>query len=151
MDGWNRIWKHKKFANSQKYKYFLAFIVPIFLYNSEIWSMTSNLKDRIDAFQRRLIRRVINIKYPKKISTEELNKKMKYEKWSDKIEARRLRMWGHMVRLPEDTPVQKAMAEAERIVKKPTGRPTQTWLGVMKKQIEELGLSWEEAKEAAQD
>ena len=32
METWTNIWQHKKFKDKQKYKYFLAFVEPIFLY-----------------------------------------------------------------------------------------------------------------------
>ena len=59
-------------------------------------------------------------------------------------------MWGHMVRLEPETPVQQAMLEARRPVKRPQGHPPNTWIREMEKQLISIGYTWEEAEEKAQ-
>ena len=49
-----------------------------------------------------------------------------------KVKQRRLSFFGHVCRLPEDTPVKIALKEAQRKTKKRRGRPKTTYL----KQIE---------------
>ena len=150
MEAWENIWKHKRIPLEQKHKYFKTFVEPVFLYNSELWTMSATLRGRINSFQRRLLRRAIHIRYPKKISTQELKKRLKYEDWDLRIDARRLRMWGHMVRLQPDTPVQQAMLEARRQVKRPQGHPPNTWIKTMETQLLSIVFTWEEAVEKAQ-
>ena len=71
--------------------------------------------------------------------------------WSKIIEIQRLRWLGHCFRLPEDSPAIQALREAERKVARPRGRPITTWLDIIKKQLQEIGISWEEAKIIALD
>ena len=40
---------------SVKTKLFKSYITPIFLYSSELWSLTNNMKRKVDSFQRRII------------------------------------------------------------------------------------------------
>ena len=42
--------------------------------------------------------------------------------------AGRLRWLGHVMRLEDDTPAKQALQEFLKLVKKPRGRPTTTWL-----------------------
>ena len=52
-----------------------------------------------------------------------------------KIQKRRLSFFGHVCRLPEDTPVKIALKEAKRVTKKPRGRPRTTFLKQIEKEL----------------
>ena len=60
-----------------------------------------------------MLRWMINIRWPKKISNEKLKKLVKYQEWSQKIEIRRLTWLGHLFRLPSECPAQIALKQAE--------------------------------------
>ena len=50
---------------------FDAYISSIFLYNSELWTLTSSIEKQIDSFQRRLLRKnILNIKWPSVMNNE---------------------------------------------------------------------------------
>ena len=106
-----------------------ALVGSIFLYNSELWTVTRNLEHKIDVFHRNLLRNILKIHFPKKISNEELYRKTKSIPWSKTIRKRRLSWLGHLLRLPEEAPAQKALTEFLRPVKRPPGRPITTWVG----------------------
>ncbi len=46
-----------------KVKVFNAFVRSIFMYNSELWTLTKKLENTVDIFQRLLLRRIINVKW----------------------------------------------------------------------------------------
>ena len=112
-----------------------AYVASIFLYNSETWTITKSQEEGIDVFQRKFLRMILNIKWPKKISNEELYEKTKQKRWSKEIKRRRLTWLGHLLRLPEDTPARQALCEALRKSKKPRGKPRLTWLGLISKDL----------------
>ena len=145
-------WKNNRTTIKTKVKIFNSLIASIFLYNSYLWSTNSSREGAIDSFQRRLLRHAINIKWPRKISNDALYNITQQVRWSKTINHRRYTWFGHMIRLPENTPVKKALREAELPVKMPRGRPKTTWLACMKNQLKtEIGLEWEEAKMIARD
>ena len=48
-----------------KARTFDAYVASIFLFNSEIWTLTKSDEEALDSFQRRLIRsNVLNIRWP---------------------------------------------------------------------------------------
>ena len=51
----------------------------------------------------------------------------------------------------EDAPAKQAFAEGIRKVKRPRGIPKTTWLGAVQKELHELNLTLENAKEIAQE
>ena len=75
---------------SVKTKLFKSYITPIFLYNSELWTLTNNMHRKVNSFQRRIIRTfVLNVRWPTIVKNEEIFTKTKLEPWSIIIGKRR--------------------------------------------------------------
>ena len=89
-------------------------------------------ENEVNVFQRKMIKRIFSIKWEDKITNTELYRRYKLKPWSQTIKGRRLRWYGHLLRLPEETPARKALAEAKRRVKKPRGGQKPTWLRIIK-------------------
>lgn len=117
-----------------------AYITSIFLYNSELWTLTKSQENTIDVFQRNLLRKIIKIKWPYTIRNEDLYERTQETKWTEKIKKRRLKWLGHMMRLPETSPAHLAIKEAIRPVKRPRGKPKTTWISMINKDIKEMNL-----------
>ncbi len=81
------------------------------MYNSELWGVPKKFEDRIDIFQRRLLRKILKIRWPHIIPNETLYERTGEIKWSKKIKVRRLRWTGHLHRLPDDAPARQALRE----------------------------------------
>ena len=65
---------------------------------------------------------------------------------------RRLRWFGHAIRLPNDTPVKIAISYANERYKRCRGRPITTWVQMVTKQLEnKLKITWDQASEMATD
>ena len=99
------IFNSKKVSNEVKLRMFHAFIGSIFLYNSELWTLTASLEEHINSFHRRLLRKVLGIRWPRKISNESLLRITQVEEWSRVIKRRRLNWFGHLLRLHSETSV----------------------------------------------
>ena len=105
----------------------------------------------IDGYHRRLLRNAINIKWPNKISSEDLYKKTEQKKWSETLKLRRLRWFGHALRLPEETPAKMALEEAQRTLKKIKGGQKTTWLKTITNDLSDAGYTLQQAKELASE
>ena len=46
-------------------KVFFALLESIFLYNSECWGLNKELENKIDIFQRKLLRKILGIRWSK--------------------------------------------------------------------------------------
>ena len=62
-----------------------------------------------------------------------------------------MRWYGHVIRLPEEAPAKLALQEARRKVKKLRGVQSTTWLAVLEKDLDTLGLTLDGATEIAYD
>ena len=85
MKTYEDIYKSKRISISLKVRTFLAYSASVFLYNSELWALSETLEKQIDAFQRKLLRRVIDIRWPKVITNEKLHELTNTDKWSKVI------------------------------------------------------------------
>ena len=121
------------------------------LHNSHLWTINETITGRINAYQRRLLRQLLNIRWPKKISNDQHKASINYIEWSKTIETTRIRWIGHLLRMPENTTARIALEEAERTVRMPRGRHKITWLKCAEEQLAKLNITWENAKVLALD
>ena len=91
------ILKSKLVSEPVRIRIFRAYIESIFLYNSELWTLTNTLERSIDSFHWRLLRKVIHVTWPRVITNEELYKRTKVTPWSLIICKRRLSWFGHLL------------------------------------------------------
>ena len=118
----------RKISNAVNIRTFNAYVASVFLYNSELWTITKKLENTVNTFQRRRLRKILGIHWPNKITNIELYTKTKTEEWSITIQRRRLNWLGHLMRLHPETPSRLALVEYLRKVKRPKGRPQRTWM-----------------------
>ena len=94
-------------------------------------TLTKTLENTIDSFHRRLLRKVIHVKWPRTISNKDLYERTHMTPWSKTINRRRLTWFGHLLRLPSDTPAREALKIYATPTKKPSGKPKTTWLSTI--------------------
>ena len=117
-----------------------SYVDRVFLYNSELWTITNTTSNKIDSFHRRQLRYALNITWPKKISNEELYKITRVIPWSQTILKRRLSWLGHLMRLSTETPARHALSEALIPTKRGRGRPPLTWISMIKNDLIDLNI-----------
>jgi transcription antitermination factor NusG len=130
--------KNEKLHLKTRMKLFNTYVTSVFLYNSEIWTLTKKLEKEVDIFHRKLLRSMMNIRYPKTISNEKLYKITKEREWSNVIKTRRLRWTGHFLRLSEETPVWKAFKESNRCNKIQKKTSKLTWIKKVNLDLKEI-------------
>ena len=136
-----------------KIRAFDCYVGSIFLYNSELWTLTKTLENEIDSFHRKLLRSaVINITWPKKLENVKVYQLTNTTPWSVVVKKRQLSWFGHLMRLSDDTPAKLALAHVLHYPStRSRGRQAITWISMMSKRFEELGTNWEAASILAQD
>ena len=143
----------RKVSIEVKLRAFNCYVASIFLYNSELWTITKKLENEIDSFHRKLIRSaVLNVIWPKKLKNEEVYEKSKMEPWSIVVRKRQLSWFGHLMRLPNDAPAKLSLHHVLHYpTQRPRGRQLTTWISMMCKRFEEMGKTWEQMSILAQD
>ena len=151
MDRIKYISKDRKLGTNIKIRAFNAYASSIFLYNSETWTVNKATEDSLDSYHRRLTRQAINIKWPQKISTVDLYQQTGETPWSTVVRRRRLRLYGHLLRLPEETAVRSALTEYHRPLKMARGARKFTWGKNIDNDLSLIGINRQVADELAQD
>ncbi len=86
-----------------------AFIKPILLYNSGSLDLTFTQLHPFDVLHRKHLRHISGYSYPKFINNIDLYKKCGSSPISASIIKTRWQLFGHILRLPENTPAQRVM------------------------------------------
>ena len=107
------------------------------MYNSELWTLTQTLENSIDKFQRKLLKRIINVKWPRTISNKEM-KQTEMKPWRITILRRRLTWFDYLIRLPAKAPARKTLKSFINPAKKPPGRQKTTWVSQFLEEIKLL-------------
>ena len=106
----------KEISLTVRLRIFQALITPIFLYNSEIWTLSKKDKTKIDTFQRHFLRQITR---NRKTKNAQLYSICHTKEWSLTIQERRLKWFGHLQRLPKEAPARLAYEEVtQKPVKK---------------------------------
>jgi exonuclease III len=96
----------KQSVKLQTYK---TMVKPILTYNGGTWGMTAQDEQGLNSFHRQQLRKVLNVKWPRRMSNKNVYKLTGETPLSLQLLSARWRLFGHCLRLPQDTPVQKAV------------------------------------------
>ena len=92
------------------------------------------------------------MKWPKVMRSEDVYRKANVIPWSKVIKKRQLSWFGHLMRLPDDTPAKMSLNYAlNHRTTRPRGRQISTWITMMEKRFKEHNASWSEASQIALD
>ena len=114
---------------------------PVLLYSCETWSLTTNLKLRLQSTERRMVRMMCGVRLVDRLPSEELRRRLGIQ--PDVIECLKtsiLRWFGHVVRREDTHPI-KAAHNFSVTGKKPSGRPKKTWDNAVREILKARWLS----------
>jgi hypothetical protein len=87
-----------------KIRLFKVFIESTLLYNCGTWALNKKQLDSLDAFYRGMVRRVIGIFFPKKISCEALYQRTGIDRLGPKVAKARILLFGKILRGDDNSP-----------------------------------------------
>ena len=104
------VWiKGDKLKRVTKIKLYRALVKSILTYNCGTWALTQTEEEKINAFHRKQLKKVLNIRYPEKITNKSLYKVCNEKPLSITILESRWRLFGHILRRNMAIPANKAM------------------------------------------
>ena len=145
-------------SNDLKIRLYNVFVKSILLCNCGTWGSSEKLMGKLDKAHRRHLRMMAGIFYPDRISNENLYKMFKEKPLSQDVEKRRWLLFGHVLRMHDETPAKIAIKIAlDPSLKRRKGRPVYGFVASLKSDCEkflQLELSKEnlgKIKDTAQD
>ena len=131
------VWISKdKIKRNIKIKLYTALVKSILTYNCGTWALTKAEASKLDAFHRKQLRQVLNIRYPTKITNKSLYKICNERPLTIHIIESRWRLFGHILRRDIDIPANKAMQSYfNQMASRYRGRPTTTLPVIINKEL----------------
>ena len=119
-----------------------SFVISIFLYACESWTLTAELQKRTQAFEMRCYRRLLNISYKDHVTNEEVRRKIQaaigeYDELLTLVKKRKLRWFGHVSRSSGLAKTIYLTGHSERKKKK---RQTEEEVGRQYQRVDRNGL-----------
>ena len=119
-----------------------ALVVSVLLYGSEAWYTTLADRRRLDVFNMRCQRCLLRVFWQQHISNRSIRELIKQPTVSYLLRQRRLRWFGHLLRMPSFLPVGRVYDFNPSIHgwKRPRGRPKTRWADSIKHDLHSAGL-----------
>jgi len=147
-----RIGKACKHINLQtKLRLYEALILSTLLYGAEVWPLTVTLSRKLEAAHCRWLRGILGITWRDKVTNGEVRKRTRQILLEKVIRERRMRWIGHVARMDEVRIPKEALHWEVAGSKRRPGRPRMNWRDVVKKDLQRMGLTWDEVEASAQD
>ncbi|XP_035689837.1 uncharacterized protein LOC118425125 [Branchiostoma floridae] len=140
-----KIWiRRSKIPLEKKLLLYNATCVSIMLYNCNSWAAPQTVLDKLDACHRKHLRTITGHRWPNSlISNNALYKLCNTGPLSTKVKQARWTMFGHVLRMPTNTPAQQALEFAligSNTYKARKGRHCKNLLGLLRADLKERGL-----------
>ena len=104
------IWiKGDKVKRKTKIKLYRTLVKSVLTYNCGTWALTKTEEEKLNAFHRQQSRKILNIKYPVKITNSSLYEKCNECPLSITLLENRWRLFGHILRRNSEIPANKSM------------------------------------------
>ena len=138
--------KYHKYLTSQKIKLkiririSITYIRSIILYNCSIWTPVEEVFKRIEAFERKRLRKLFRVLYPNRMTNNELMKQSDFENIREIIDKRRWSYLGHILRrpnLPMSTELENGLYGERK-----KGRPRKNMATVVRNDLNKKGLEF---------
>ena len=92
---YTKIFKRHDIRLKTKLRVYNTFIIPVLIYGAESWAMTKTMGKELDAFESKMIGRILRISYNEHVTTEEIRCRTGQMKVIDVIKKRRMKWAGH--------------------------------------------------------
>ena len=121
-----KIWRSSTYSVKTKIHIFKTCVLSVLLYGCETWRVTEAIKNKIQVFVNRCLRRILRIFWPSKITNEELWRKAELRDINMEIRRRKFGWIGHTLRKDPNEICNRALVYNPQGQRK-RGRPKNTW------------------------
>ena len=144
------IWASKNIRTTTKQQILNSNVKSVLLYGAETWRMTKATLQKIQTFYNTCLRRIFNIRWPDRISNEELWMRAGQEPMEVQIRQRKWRWIGHTLRKSPSSITRQALTWNPQ-GKRKRGRPRNTWRRDSESELRTQNMTWHDAARAAQN
>ena len=104
------VWRCRYLCGRMKVRVFRSLVLPVFLYGCETWTLTRDLRQRLNSFGTRCLRRILGCCWSDFVSTERLLRETQMRFVTCIVRERRLRLHGHVAHFPDADPAHQILS-----------------------------------------
>ena len=131
-----------------KGKVYRTVVRPALMYGAETWALKKSQEKKLEVAEMRMLRWMCGVTKLDKIRNERIRGTTKVGEITKKVQERRLKWYGHVMRREEHYVGRRAMVMKVQGRRK-RGRPKRRWLDKVKDDIKEKGLSADDVYDRA--
>ena len=131
-----------------KEKVYRTVVRPTLIYGAETWALKRAQEKKLEDTEMRILRWMFGFTKLDKIRNERISGTTKVGEITKKVQERRLKWYGHMMRRDEHY-IGRRVLEMKVQGRRKRGRPNRRWLDKVKDDMKEKGLSGEEVYDRA--
>ena len=145
----NKIWR-SRLSLDIKLNLFKTIVIPTVIYSCENWKSSTTIVNKLNVFQQRCLRKILNVSYRDRITNQAILTRSKVDSLATTVEKRRLSWLGHLLRMNSSRYATKALSWTPEGRRK-RGRPKNTWRRTVENDLTIRGMGWYSVKRAAAD
>ena len=135
------VWRCRYLCRRTKVRVFRSLVLPVLLYECETWTLTKDLRGRLNSFGTRSLRRILGYRWSDFVSNERLLRETRMRFVTCIVCERQLRLYGHVARFPDADPAHQILSAREsREWRRPMGRLRASWLQQVDHHLKEMGM-----------
>ncbi|XP_062614916.1 uncharacterized protein LOC134276660 [Saccostrea cucullata] len=138
------IWASKNIRITTKLRILNSNVKCVLLYGAETWRVTKATLQKIQTFYNTGLRRIFHIRWPERISNEELWKRVGREPMDIQIRQRKCGWIGHTLRKSPSSITRQALTWNPQ-GKRKRGRPTNSWRRDSESELKTQDMTWHDA------
>uniref|UniRef100_A0A8C4Q8Q3 Uncharacterized protein n=1 Tax=Eptatretus burgeri TaxID=7764 RepID=A0A8C4Q8Q3_EPTBU len=96
------LWRCRYLCGRTKVRVFRSLVLPVLLYGCETWTLTKDLRRRLNSFGTRSLRRILGYHWSDFVSNERLLRETRMRFVTCIVRERQLRLYGHVRLLTQD-------------------------------------------------
>ena len=135
------MWRWRYLYRRTKIRVFRSLVLPVLLYGCETWSLNKKMKNRLNVFGTKSLRRILGYRWSDFVSNDRVYKEARMRCITCIISQRQLQLHGHVARFPVNDPAAQILS-----FRKPgqwigrQGRHRSTWLSEVDHKFREVGM-----------
>ena len=150
------VWRCRYLCRRMKVQFFRSLVLPVLLDRCDTWTLTRDLRWRLNSFGTRSLRRILSYCWSDFVSNELLLRENKMRFISCIVCERQLRLYGHVAHFPDIDPAHQILSAREPCGwRRLTGQPCVLWLHQVDWNLKEMGMgqasAWGMARQRSQE
>ena len=99
------VWRCRYLCKRTKVRVFRSLVLPVLLYSCETWTLTAELRRRLNSFGTMSLRRILGYRWHDYKSNDLVLREAGLRQVTCIVRERQLRLYGHVARHPAEDPV----------------------------------------------